>query len=642
MRRLLTISHHRLVAGLIIGLAVCAAVVGARQLGFLQGAELTVYDQLLRFRPSRGTSEWPVVLVCIDERDIRRHGYPLPDAHLARALAGLVERGAAVVGVDLFRDLPTQGRADLKRVVEGDHRIIMIDKRLHGRVPAPEFMEGGARVGFADLKQDRDGVVRRGLLILWDDTETSRFHFSFALQLALRYLDPHGITLTPDPSDPANVRLGSSTIERFRSDDGGYSGADEGGYQYLLDFGRRRSFPMYSVSQILDDELPSDAVQGRIVILGNMSDSVSDRHETPLSAGLGGAGPQYGVEIHAQAADQLLRVALDGHTPVGSLSELSEGLLIMLWSLLGAVFVIQLRALWALPVIVGAGLVLMAITMSLFVYGWWIPLVSQAVAFLSASAAALVYVSQRNKAARAQIMLLFGKFVSPEVASALWGQREQFMKGARPRPQKLAVTVMVADLQGFTSVAEEMDPAQVIDWLNNYMGAMTRAVGEHGGIVEDYAGDGMKANFGVPVPRSSTAEIRKDARRAVDCALAIGEELSRVNAHLEAQGLPVGRVRMGICSGLVVVGSLGSAKRLAYTTVGDTVNKAARLETFDKEGFEAEPESRFRILIEESTLNLLGSGYATKAVGTHRLRGRDQAVTIHRVFGYTGASSEGG
>ena len=175
--------------------------------------------------------------------------------------------------------------------------------------------------------------------------------------------------------------------------------------------------------------------------------------------------------------------------------------------------------------------------------------------------------------------------MAPEVAEVLWQQREQFLDGGRPRSQKQIVTVMFTDLQGFTSVSEQLDPQVLMDWLNTYMDAIARTVMDHGGVVDDYFGDGVKVNFGVPVPRTSEEEIRQDALHAVRCALALEREMARINENMKARGLPNLRMRVGIYTGPVVAGTLGSAERMKYTTLGDTVNTAARLESYDKDLF---------------------------------------------------------
>jgi adenylate cyclase len=240
----------------------------------------------------------------------------------------------------------------------------------------------------------------------------------------------------------------------------------------------------------------------------------------------------------------------------------------------------------------------------------------------------------REKGQRATLMQLFSKHVSPQVAESLWERRDEFLEGGRPRSQILTVTAMFTDLQGFSSVSEKLDPQTLMEWLNAFMERITEIVMMHGGVVDDFFGDGIKVNFGVPVPRRSEPEIAEDATRAVECALAIGDEIVRLNERMQERGLPMLRMRVGLCTGAVLAGSLGSADRLKYTTLGDPVNTAARLESYEKDLVLPElASSPARILIAESTLRHLGERFETRRVGEISLKGKEAKVTAYAVIG---------
>jgi adenylate cyclase len=262
-------------------------------------------------------------------------------------------------------------------------------------------------------------------------------------------------------------------------------------------------------------------------------------------------------------------------------------------------------------------------------------------AWLGSAALVTAYMLNQEKKERALLMQLFSRHISPEVAKTIWQQRDQFMDGGRPRSQKLTATVLFTDLKGFTSVSEKMDPQALLEWLNVYMEAMAQLVMDHGGVVDDYLGDSIKANFGVPLSRITEADIGRDAMAAVNCALAMERELKRLNAVWQQQNLPTVEMRVGIFTGPVVAGSLGSTQRLKYTTVGDTVNIASRLESFDKELVDPDlADSPCRILIGETTLRYLDRQFQTKRVGDTNLKGKDEKVIIHRVIGRMEATSE--
>jgi adenylate cyclase len=203
----------------------------------------------------------------------------------------------------------------------------------------------------------------------------------------------------------------------------------------------------------------------------------------------------------------------------------------------------------------------------------------------------------------------------------------------------VTATVLFADVRGSTALGEKLEPLVYMEWVNEFMDAMAGEVLAHGGIVDDYYGDGLKADFGVPVPRTSEDEIAADAVAAVRCALALEAALAGLNARWLERGKPAGAMRVGICTGVAVAGSIGSRDRLKYTVTGDLVNTAARLESLDASGhdFAARP---CRILIAEPTRARLGDAFETRILGEFALRGREGAVRVHEVLGRAASGSE--
>jgi adenylate cyclase len=265
---------------------------------------------------------------------------------------------------------------------------------------------------------------------------------------------------------------------------------------------------------------------------------------------------------------------------------------------------------------------------------WWIPLFPPAVGWACSAALLTAYMTNVEKKQRRLVMQLFSRHVSPEIAEAIWREREQFWEGSRPRSQHVTITVLFTDLEGFTPVSEKLSPQALMDWINAYIDTMAQLVMKHGGVVDDYFGDAIKANFGVPLPRSSEEEIRRDAVHAVACALDMSDEMHQLNATWQRQGLPQVRMRVGIFTGPAVAGSLGTAQRLKYTTIGDTVNIAARLESFDKDAWDsADGDPYCRILIGESTLQYVGPEFRSRRVGDLTLKGKYEKVSVYQVLG---------
>jgi adenylate cyclase len=332
-----------------------------------------------------------------------------------------------------------------------------------------------------------------------------------------------------------------------------------------------------------------------------------------------------------------LRWAHGSSRPLHFWSESGEIAWTLAWSVLVAGLAATARRPWTLAAGALGAIGLLAGASWLFLRAdLWVPAASPLAASLASGGIVLVDVTRRARAERAAVMDLFGRYVSKPVASELWERRAEFMDGNRPRSQRLCITAMLTDLKGYTEAAEKMDPRELMEWINEYMDVMTQVIEAHGGFVDDFTGDGVKANFGVPIGREQTSQVERDALTAVRCALAMGHALEKLDAEWERRGLPIARMRIGIFTGDAVVGSLGSSARMKYTTVGDTVNTAARLESFRKEEFEAEAANGrdpvFRIIVGGSTYHHLGDAFETEYLGEHVLRGRGEPMGIHRVY----------
>jgi len=257
-------------------------------------------------------------------------------------------------------------------------------------------------------------------------------------------------------------------------------------------------------------------------------------------------------------------------------------------------------------------------------------------AWVLSSSLTTVSVLKREKKERASLMRLFEQHVSPQVADTIWRDRDQFLEGGRPRPQKMVVTVLFSDFKGYTAAAEKLDPHELMEWINSYIEAMAHVITVHGGVVDDYAGDGIKANFGVPLANTDDAAVRRSAEAAVICSLSMQEQLQHLNAQWQERGRdPVG-MRIGLSTGPVVAGTIGSSQRLKYTTVGDTVNAAARLESLDRDNVPVgTPGNPCRILIDGKTRSYLGENIAVESIGAVSVKGKREPLDTYRVIGPT-------
>ena len=177
----------------------------------------------------------------------------------------------------------------------------------------------------------------------------------------------------------------------------------------------------------------------------------------------------------------------------------------------------------------------------------------------------------------------------------------------------------------------------LMDWVNDLMEVLASTVEAHGGFVDDYFGDGLKAAFGVPLPRASVEAENADVVTAVRCAQAMEAQLAEQNARWRERGLPEGRLRAGIDSGDIVVGSVGSSQRLKYTVLGDVANTAARIQGIDDAGHDFEKKP-VRILVSGRAHQRLHGRFETRDLGEVELKGKARPVRVFEVLGETGAA----
>lgn len=628
---------HSIVAGTIV----CLGIIGLRLTGSLESLELAAYDWNIRLQPKKSLEVSPgqsqIVLVAVDEEDIRRYGWPLTDRKLAQVLETLTRYRPRAIGLDIFRDAPIPpGSDELEEIlIENPHIITVMkfgdDEKT--RIGPPSVLDGGDRVGFNDILVDRGGIVRRGLLFLDDGKVTV---YSFALRLAGLYLEQEGIVPQPSPSNSQYIQLGRTTIPFFEGNDGGYVNADERGYQFLIDYsGGRAPFSSFSLATLLAGDVDPENVSGKIVLLGVIAEGVKDYFYTPHSRGLYAGQQVSGITLHALITRQLVRFGLDGAQPIKTASGPAEGLWILLWSLMGSVLGFRVRSPWRFLLLASGGLLVLGLVVYLaFLREWWIPFVPPAFGWVISASLVTAYMANRERRERIAVMNLFAKHVSPEIAEVIWQQRDRFMDGGRPRPQHVTATVMFTDLKGFTARSEKMNLQDLTDWLNTYLEAMAGLVIMHGGVILEYTGDGLMAAFGVPLARTTGEEISRDASNAVNCSLAMESEMIRLNALWQERRLSPMTMRVGIFTGPVVACTVGSTQRLKYTAIGDTVNTASRLESFDKDNFDPVfADTPCRILIGDATLEHLGDRFRTEKAGEVSLRGKEQAVTAFRLIG---------
>ena len=614
----------------LITLIVSGLVWLLREAGSLESMELQAYDCFARIRQEDAPPDPRILLITISEKDLQDQGtWPVSDETLARGLKTILRGKPLAIGVDLFRDIPVPpGQEELHAVLRENRNIIGVMKLGPQGIPCHQALRDTDQSGFNDILVDPGGIVRRALLYL-DDGKT--VFPSFPLRLALLYLDALGVHPQADPSRPECLRLGQKTIPPLEPRDGGYVRADARGYQFLLDFrGAAGEFRSFSLQDLIWAGVDETIFKDKIVLVGVVAESVKDFFYTPLSRSFREGQHMAGVVLHGQTVSQVLRFALGQSSPIRSLSEKQEAAWTFLWGLMGSGLGLMIRSPWRFSAAGLTGLLALAGAAFLaFVKSWWIPLVPPGMGWTLCAAIGAAYVSNHEKKERNLLMQIFSRSVSKEIAETIWQQRYEFLQNGRPRPQKVIATTLFSDLRGFTTVSEKFTPEDLMEWLNTYLGAMAKVIMTHGGVIDDYAGDGIKANFGIPVPRFREEEIRGDALSAVRCAVGMEEELERLNQAWKEKHLPAVGMRIGIFTGPVVAGLLGGSDSFKYTTIGDSVNVASRLESYDKD---LGKDRLCRILVGDSTMHYVKGHFNTEKVGDVSLKGKTEKVAIYRIL----------
>ena len=367
------------------------------------------------------------------------------------------------------------------------------------------------------------------------------------------------------------------------------------------------SFRYISAVDVLEGHLAPAQLKGRYALLGFTTPGLMDLRATPV----GEAYP--GVEVHAN----LVSGMLDGR--IAARPDYAAGYEVALLLLLGAVLAIGLPM---LPVgralALGLGLLggLLALDLSLYLgAGLVMPLATALVLTLTALAVnmALGYFVESH--AKRELARQFATYVPPELVRQMVRNPERYSMQARAEE----LTVMFCDLRGFTSLSETMEPLALQALLNDVLSRLTHVIRAHQGTIDKYMGDCVMAFWGAPVA------MPDHARLAVDAALAMLQSMRELNAERAAQGAPPVLVGIGLNTGVMSVGNMGSDLRRAYTVIGDAVNLAARLEALSRV-YDVE------LIASEATLQRAAdAGHVWQELDRVRVKGKQQAVTIHTV-----------
>ncbi len=607
-------------------ISVTAIFLGLRQLGKWQYWELLAFDQMLKWRTDTAIDE-RLLVVAITEEDIRRQQqWPVSDRILAQVLRNLQKDKPQSIGLDIYRDIPVApGHEELQQELKQPNLFVVRNIDTIIGTPAPP-QSSPEQIGFNDIPLDPDGVVRRN--VLFAETEEGDTLSSFSLLIALNYLYNQGITPRGSEKNPAYLRLGEETFVPLLPNSGGYQKIDAGGYQVLLNY-RNRNNPAQTVtfSQVLTGDIDPNLVKNKIVLIGTTAISLRDTFFTPYRK----SGQNIpGVMVHGHLISQFLDSATGSRRLFWYWTEKQEILWLVLWIIMGGVTGFLFRHPIAVFLAISSGVIIILSTgMILFLNAGWIPIAAPALGFIFTIGIVVTHQSYQDYQKQQTVMKLLGQNTSPEIATALWEQRENLLTSGKLPGVSLTATLLFLDIKGFSTISEIMTPENLLEWLNQSLEAIAHEIVNHKGIINKFTGDGVMAVFGVPIPRKNPLEIAQDAQNSVNCALAIGDYLAILNQKCQQENLPLMQMRIGIYTGEVVAGSLGGKDRMEYGVIGDTVNTASRLESCDKDNQPCD----CRILIGKETLAYLDDNFQVESWGEKELKGKKQMISVYRIMG---------
>jgi adenylate cyclase len=552
---------------------VAGAVILLYSLAWLQPLGLAAYDALRVSWAGKAVADPPILLVGASESDIGRWGWPLRDEDLANILERLIGWNPRAIGVDIYRDRPVPPGTDrLAAILMAHPEILWTFKLQEGDNPAvlpPAAVRGTERAVLADIPVDDDGIVRRGLLYA-DDSVTN--YPGMAMALSLAYLARDGIRL--NAANDGALMLGKATFAPLDEASGPYMRFDSGGYQTLLDYsGGPRRFSVKSLADIMDHDDAAALVRDRIVIVGVASESVKDSFLTPFNTGFGSAPPAFGIAMHASLTDQLIREAISGEPTLWGFSRPIEDILIWLIALVGAALGYSVRH--AVGAAVGMGIGLMAILALTFVaFGshLFLPCVPLAITWIGSTGLTNRVLYAASNRERARLRRSFEHYLPPSIIDDMVATRSLPKVGGERRE----ISVIFTDIANFTTFSESMEPEALAAVLNEYFTGACGAVFDQGGLVYEFIGDAILAFFGAPHDQPDHAD------RAVEAALALDAFAYPFCLAQRERGLEFGITRIGVHTGIALVGNIGTPTRLKYTALGDMLNTGSRLEGLNK------------------------------------------------------------
>ncbi|HEY0285324.1 MAG TPA: adenylate/guanylate cyclase domain-containing protein [Vicinamibacterales bacterium] len=649
-------------AGLLVGMCAAASVLALTNLDAFHTVELKTYDWRLARTVDPSTARKDIALIEIDEyslRNLQQHAgrWPWPrvvhaslidylnrgkpklivydvlfaDEDLRvgfpyggdtwsgpesdKALADTIEKAGNVL---LLADATFAGETTDQQTLPGQGYRINVPGVLERRVvfpPAGPLSGAAAALGHNFLSLDADGPVRH--VVPFVRTGDNAIP-SLGLAAALRASGVNPSTVRIDgQSLIAGDRLMPLETRKVNTE-GGVTEILWGlihfrGAAFLSDMKRRpyqhHSFfdLLYSAEQLAAGQKPDvdpAVFKDKIVFVGVTAAGLYDVFETPFAGGL-----MPGIQVHASVADDFL-----SNRFMRPESRAVRITLVVALALGVGLIAAILPAWWAAAVFAAIVAAFAFVATRQFAGGYWINITQPSLASSLALFGGVGYQYFFEGREKRKMKRLFGQYVSKDVYDQLVANPDL----ARLGGQRRQMTVLFSDIRGFTTVSEKGQPEEIVAILNEYFSRMVGIVFVHKGTLDKFVGDMVMALFGAPLDDPSHAE------HAVDAALEMVQELKRLNEGWAAEGRPALDIGIGISTGPMIAGNIGSEAIMSYTVIGDSVNLGARLESLNK-------EYGTRIIISEATRDALPGRYHVRPLGDVVVKGKTRPVAIFEV-----------
>jgi adenylate cyclase len=448
--------------------------------------------------------------------------------------------------------------------------------------------------GFFNTLPDSDGSNRWAPLVV---TLGENYYSSLPVSMICSYLDFPVLSLNLESYGANSIGIGEKTIP-----------TNESGQLLINYLGPPRTFPHYSVADILSGKIPPDTFRDKIVLVGATAVGIYDLRVTPFSSTFPG------VEIHATVIDNILHENFLTHSSFVRMIDVGA---IILFGLIMGLPVSRLRPISGMATALLIIAVFIAMNfLAFFRFNVWLNLVYPLITMMMIYLGITIYHYFKEEQEKKKIRGAFQYYLTSSVINEMLKNPGKLKLGGDRRN----LTVLFSDIRGFTTISEKMTPEELIMLLNEYLTAMTNQVFYYDGLLDKYMGDAIMAVFGAPLDQPD------HARRACLTALAMMRELRRLQNKWKAEGRPIFDIGIGINSGEMVVGNMGSAMRFDYTVMGDMVNLGSRLEGANK-------EYGTNIIISEFTYNHVKDTICCREIDSVRVKGKTRPVRIFELLG---------